>query len=107
MPENALIVLSTAPDRDTAERLATRLVEQKLAACVNISAQITSVYAWKGNVEHDNEYQLVIKTTRARYDALQHEIRNLHPYELPEILALPVSDGLPAYLDWIEACTKN
>lgn len=107
MPENTLIVVTTTPDQATAEKLAKRLVAEKLAACVNISAEMTSLYRWKDRIEHDTERQLVIKTTRARYDALQNAIREQHPYELPEILALSVADGLPAYLEWIASCTTN
>jgi periplasmic divalent cation tolerance protein len=107
MPENTLIVLTTAPDRDSAEHLAERLIAENLAACVNISAEMTSVYRWKGTIERGTERQMVIKTTRARYDALQNAIREQHPYETPEILALSVEDGLPAYLDWITTCTTN
>ena len=78
-----------------------------MAACVNISAEITSVYRWHGKIQSDTEHQLVIKTTRERYDALQAWIRDNHPYDLPEILALPVADGLPGYLDWVKECTQK
>ena len=107
MPENTLLVLTTAPDQDTAERLASYLVEQKLAACVNISPPITSVYRWQEKIERDTEHSLMIKTSRARYDALQTAIQKQHPYELPEIVAVPLQRGLPAYLEWIEACTQD
>jgi len=75
---------------------------------VNILGEMTSIYCWQGEVKDDTEHQLVIKTTPARYDALQTWIRQHHPYELPEILAVPVARGLPDYLDWVKnACTRN
>jgi periplasmic divalent cation tolerance protein len=108
MPETTLIVFTTLPDAESAKALAAQLVQQELAACVNISGAITSVYCWQGEVHDDTEYQLAIKTTRARYDAAQAWIREHHPYELPEILAVPVARGLPEYLDWVEeSCTSN
>ena len=108
MPETTLIVFTTLPDAASARTLAGQLVQQELAACVNILGKITSVYRWQGEVHDDTEYQLVIKTTQARYDALQTWIREHHPYELPEILASPVARGLPDYLDWVEeSCTSN
>lgn len=107
MPEKALIVLTTAPDSACAERIAERLVTQQLAACVNISAEMTSVYRWNGHIEHGRELQLVIKTAHSRYDALVAAVTEMHPYELPEILAVSVEDGLPAFLDWIDTCTRN
>ena len=107
MPETALIVFTTMPDQASAERFAAQLIERNLAACVNILAEMTSVYTWQGKLNRDTEHQIVIKTSRARYDALQVWIRENHPYELPEIIALPVADGLPDYLDWITACTEK
>lgn len=107
MPESALILLTTMPDQASAERLAESLVTQKLAACVNISASMTSIYRWQGKIERGTEHQLVIKTSAARYDALLREIQQQHPYELAEILAIPVSNGLPAYLEWIQSCTET
>lgn len=106
MPENALIVLTTLPDRASAVQFAERLVKENLAACVNIHAEMTSVYRWQGKIHRDTEHQLVIKTGAARYDALQAWLQQHHPYELPEILALPVSQGLPDYLDWVKECTE-
>ena len=108
MPETTLIVFTTLPDPGSAKALAGQLVQQELAACVNILGKITSVYCWQGEVQDDTEHQLVIKTTQARYDALQTWIREHHPYELPEIIAVPVARGLPDYLDWVEeSCTSN
>ena len=99
--ESAVIVLTTiGADADAAE-LARTLVEQRLAACVNIVAGVTSVYRWKDGVEQDEEQLLVIKTTTDMLDALQARLRELHPYELPEFLVIQVSGGSPAYLGWL------
>ena len=103
---SALLVVTNLPDRAVAERLADMLVEKKLAACVNILAPCRSVYRWKGAVQHDEEHPLLIKTTAERYAALEQALRAGHPYELPEIIAVPVERGLAAYLGWVEAETK-
>jgi periplasmic divalent cation tolerance protein len=103
---SALLVLTNVPDRAVAERLADMLVEKKLAACVNILAPCRSVYRWKGAVQHDEEHPMLIKTTAERYAALEAALRAGHPYELPEIIAVPVARGLAAYLDWVTAETK-
>jgi periplasmic divalent cation tolerance protein len=97
---SALLVFCTCPDDDTAERIAQALVERRLAACVS-RGPVRSVYRWRGAVESAAEVQLVIKTTRGGYDALERAIRELHPYELPEILAVEAAAGLAGYLDWI------
>lgn len=97
---NALLVFCTCPDDDTAERIAQALVGRRLAACVSRSA-VRSVYRWRDAVEAAGEVQLVIKTSRERYDALERALRELHPYELPEILAVEAAAGLAGYLDWI------
>ena len=104
-PEETLLVLTNLPDADTAKRIARLLVEQRLAACVNILAPCTSVYRWNGAVETATEVPLLIKTTRARYAELQATLAEAHPYELPEIVAVPLHEGLPAYLAWIGAET--
>ena len=102
-----LLVLTNLPDRAAAERLAERLVGERLAACVNILAPCRSVYRWKGEVQHDEEHPMLIKTTAERYPALERALREGHPYELPEIIAVPIERGLPAYLDWVAAETKS
>lgn len=107
MPEDYLIVLTTMPDQEAADRLARTLVEKKLAACVNIQGRMTSIYPWEGKIEQGTEHQLVIKTTARRYSELETCIKNHHPYRLPEILALPVASGAADYLDWIEQCTND
>jgi len=98
---NALLVLTNLPDRATAEKLAEVLIQKRVAACVNILAPCRSVYRWKGAVQHDEEHPVLIKTTRERYAALEAAIREAHPYELPEIVAVPIERGLSAYLDWV------
>lgn len=107
MSTDTLLIISTCPDRETAERIANGLVEQGLAACVNISSPVTSVYRWEGKIESDEELLLTIKTSRQRYPELEQAISTLHPYELPEIIAVPVEQGLPGYLDWVAQCTTN
>ena len=101
-----LLVITNLPDRAAADRLADALVADGLAACVNILSPCRSVYRWKGEVQHDEEFPLLIKTTRERYAALEQAIRAGHPYELPEIIAVPVERGLPAYLDWVAEQTR-
>jgi len=101
-----LLVLTNVPDRASAEKLADMLIEKQLAACVNILAPCRSVYRWKGAVQHDEEHPMLIKTTAARYAALEQALRAGHPYELPEIIAVPIERGLPAYLEWVAAETK-
>lgn len=102
-----ILVISTLPDREHAEKMAHFLIEQQLAACVNILPGATSVYRWQSKVESANETILLIKTTMARYPALEAAIKNQHPYELPEIIAVPISAGLPAYLEWVATETSN
>jgi periplasmic divalent cation tolerance protein len=101
-----LLVFTNLPDRASAERLADLLVERRLAACVNILAPCRSVYRWKGAVQHDEEHPMLMKTAAERYGALEQALRENHPYELPEIIAVPIESGLPAYLDWVTAETK-
>lgn len=100
------VVLCTVPDTDTAETIATALVTEKLAACVNIVPGITSVYRWKGAVENDAECLLLIKTSAHSWSALESRIGSLHPYELPEIIAVPIQTGQQDYLQWIKDSLK-
>jgi len=104
---SALLVLTNVPERAAAERLAGLLVEKKLAACINILAPCRSVYRWQGAVQHDEEHPMLIKTTTERYAALEQALRAGHPYELPEIIAVPIERGLPAYLAWVAAETAT
>ncbi|MDD5056803.1 MAG: divalent-cation tolerance protein CutA [Sideroxydans sp.] len=102
MSEHEIImVITNLPDRAAAERVADGLVTEGVAACVNILAECTSVYRWQGKLERAREVPLHIKTTRAAYPQLESVLRKLHPYELPEIIAVPVSAGLPEYLNWV------
>ena len=101
-----ILVFSSLPDQASAAKLAAVLTEQRLAACVNVQAPCTSVYRWQGKVETATEVPIFIKTTRERYPALEAAIRAHHPYELPEIIAVPLLVGLPAYLEWIHTETN-
>lgn len=95
------IVLSTCPDAASAQRIAAALVDEALAACVNIVPGVRSVYRWKGRVEQAEELLLIIKGVRDDYAAIEARLRALHPYELPEIVAVPIASGLGAYLSWL------
>ena len=99
---DVVIVLTTVPEGDLGETIARRLIEERVAACVNVSAPMTSLYRWRGVVELETERQLVIKTTRERVPAVQASIAKLHSYELPEFIVLAVADGSTAYLDWLQ-----
>jgi periplasmic divalent cation tolerance protein len=101
-----LLVLTNLPDAASARTLADALVAARLAACVNILAPCRSVYRWQGQVEDAEEVPLLVKTTAERYAALEAAIRAQHPYELPEIVAVPIERGLPAYLAWVAAETS-
>ena len=99
--DEILLVFTNLPDRDSAQRLAHSLIENQAAACVNIMAECNSIYCWQGKIENTNEVPLLIKTTRSAYPQVEKLIRSQHPYELPEIIAVSVAAGLPAYLQWI------
>jgi len=103
---STLLVLTNLPDRAAAEKLADMLIDKRLAACCNILAPCRSVYRWKGAVQHDEEHPMLIKTTVERYPEMEKALRAGHPYELPEIVAVPIEHGLPAYLAWVAAETK-
>jgi periplasmic divalent cation tolerance protein len=103
--EQILIIMTNLPNVQAAEALANALVEARLAACVNLLPAVQSVYRWQGKVEKANEVTLLIKTTQRHYAALEAAISAAHPYELPEVIALPVTAGLPAYLHWVAAET--
>lgn len=106
-PENILVVLCTCPDPTTARNIARELLSTQLAACVNIIPGISSVYEWQGEVCEDDEVLLLIKTTATGFSALRDAILAAHPYELPEVIAVPVSAGLPGYLKWVEDTVNN
>lgn len=96
-----LLCFSTCPDVETAAKIARVLVEEQLAACVNRLPGVLSTYRWQGEIHEDAEVLLMIKTTRARFEALRGRLAELHPYEVPELVAVEIADGLPAYLDWL------
>jgi periplasmic divalent cation tolerance protein len=100
---DALLVFTTCPDETSARRIAETLIAQRLAACVNIGAPMVSLYHWRGAIENTTEIPLTIKTLRTRYEELEATLLRLHPYELPEVVAVPIMDGHRAYLDWIAA----
>ena len=104
-PSPVRVALSTAPDGETAARIARALVEERLAACVNLVPAVRSIYRWQDRVEDEAEVLLVIKTRAERVAALAARLRALHPYELPELVALPVAAGLGSYLEWVAAET--
>ena len=100
-----LLVLTTMPEREAAEALARELLAARLAACIHIGATVRSLYHWKGEIETAAETPVAIKTRVGLYARLEQAIRLRHPYELPEIVAVPITHGLPDYLDWIAAET--
>lgn len=106
MPVDKLLIYCTCPDRASADRIAGHLVTERLAACVTITAPVVSVYSWQEKLETTEEYLLLIKTSQSRYTELEQAILSVHPYELPEIIAVPIAQGLPAYLHWIDECTE-
>ena len=101
-----LVVLTNLPDAESAAKLARRIIEARAAACVNQLAPCSSTYRWQDSIETAAEVPLLIKTTRSAYQRLEQLIREAHPYELPEIIAVSVAAGLPAYLDWVGSETQ-
>lgn len=106
MRDEVFIVLTNLPNQDSAQRMAQCLIESRAAACVNILAECRSVYHWQGKTEYSREIPLLIKTTRSAYPRVEAVIQKQHPYELPEIIAVSASAGLPAYLQWVEQETS-
>jgi periplasmic divalent cation tolerance protein len=102
-----LLVLTTLPDAATAEAIASRLIDEGCAACVQVGAPVRSLYHWQGKSETSTEIPLSIKTTSRAYPAVEHIVRSMHPYELPEIVALPITAGLAPYLDWIASSSMR
>lgn len=101
------LVLCTCPDQETALAIGTRLVEQRLAACVNLVPGLTSIYRWEGSIQKEPEVLLLVKTRTGRFGELAESLRRLHPYDVPEIIAVPIDAGLPEYLNWITQCTQS
>ena len=105
MSDKALLGLSTFPDPETARRISQELVTQKLAACANILPPIESIYRWKDKIEQGDETLVLFKVSEDRQSAFQERLRSLHPYEVPEIIFVPIASGLPEYLRWVlESC---
>ncbi len=102
-----ILVLNTVPQKEQGEKIAKTLVAEKLAACVTISGSSDSHYRWEGKICHDQEFILFIKTKTSLFEAVKNRITALHPYEVPEIIALPVADGSPDYLRWVDEETKT
>ncbi len=102
-----LLVISNCPDSISATNIAQDLVSAKLAACANIIPGVESLFSWTGKVDKANEHMLIVKTTAACYDAVEQRIKNLHPYTLPEIIAIPIHTGSAEYLHWISTNTDN
>ena len=107
MAEAAIVVLTNLPDRASAGKLARDLIERRLAACVNVGATVESIYHWRGEIETATEVPLAIKTRAVLFSKVEAAIRRFHPYELPEIVAVPITHASPAYLDWITAETRS
>jgi len=102
-----MLILCSCPEKTGARQLARIVLEERLAACVQIVPQVESMYHWQGALEQKTEVLLLVKTTKACWPALRERLAELHPYEVPEILALDVADGLPAYLNWIASETRG
>jgi len=102
-----VIVLTTMPVEDAAAALAHTLVEERLAACVNVIGGVTSIYRWQGEIQRDRECQLVIKTRADLVEPLRERLHALHPYDVPEFVVLPISGGTPAYLAWLQAESRE
>ena len=106
MAEKVLLALSTFPDQETAREISNELVTKKLAACANILPGVESIYRWKEKIESGNETLVLFKLSEDRHSAFQEKLRSLHPYEVPEIIFIPISSGLPEYLRWVtENCS--
>jgi len=101
-----IVVFTTCGSEEEARKLAAALIEKCVAACVSITAPVTSVYRWKGSVEEAREWMLIIKSRRQRFEELREVLESTHSYELPEVLAIPVAEGSPRYLAWLEDETR-
>ena len=107
MAEKILLALSTFPDRETAQRISNQLITEKFAACANILPGIESIYRWKEKIETGNETLVFFKLSEDRQSVFQEKLRSLHPYDVPEIIFVPITTGLPEYLRWVaESCAR-
>ena len=107
MADAAIVVLTNLPDRESAKALARALVERRLAACVNVGAAVVSIYHWQGQIETEIEVPIAIKTRQVLYSKVEAAIREIHPYELPEVVAVPITNASAAYLEWIDTETRG
>jgi periplasmic divalent cation tolerance protein len=107
LADAAIVVLTNLPDRESAKALARALVERRLAACVNVGAAVESIYHWQGQIETEIEVPIAIKTRQVLYSKVEAAIREIHPYELPEVVAVPITNASAAYLDWIDTETRG
>jgi periplasmic divalent cation tolerance protein len=101
LPDPAILVITNVPDRAVATALAQSLLDRRLAACINIGAPVESIYHWQGRIETGREVPVVVKTRSALYSNVEDAIRNLHPYDTPEIIAIPIIAGEARYLEWL------
>lgn len=106
-PDDVAIVLVTGPDRPTLRALSRTLVEERLIACANVVDGVTSIFRWKGAIEEDAEALAILKTTARRLEAVERRVRELHPYDVPEVLALPADRGSEPYLAWVRDCVRD
>ena len=104
---NVIVILTTCPSEEEAVKIAKALVEECLAACVNIVSPVRSIYRWEEKIFDEKEWLLIIKTGRERFEALESKIKSLHSYSVPEIVCLPVVEGSLAYLEWLEEMTRK
>ncbi len=104
--EKGIVIFITAPNEDEAARIARALVEARLAACANIVRNIRSVYTWQGNIQDDSEVLMIVKTQKDLFNAVSGKVKELHSYDVPEIIALPIIDGSPDYLNWLKESTE-
>jgi len=101
MTDQAILIYCTCPDINSGQQIAQALVEENLVACVNLLPQMLSIYRWQGKLQQDSECLLLMKTIQSQFTAIQNRVRQLHSYELPELISVPINDGLPEYIDWI------
>jgi len=102
-----LLIMTTVPDADIGQIIAEKIIEERLAACITLQAGSQSLYWWKGKITQEQEHTLLIKTTKEAYSKLEEKIKEIHPYKIPEIIALPILKGSEEYLGWIDRETQT